>query len=78
MPAIPQSCPKCNGSMEQGYVIDRNDPLVAVSQWTAGAPHYSFWRGTTRSPGGTLAIGTFRCSQCGFLESYARPEFSAQ
>ena len=25
-----------------------------------------------------VPVGPFRCSACGFLESYARPEFAAQ
>ncbi len=44
----------------------------------AGAPQKSFWAGTKLPEEKQIPVGTFRCSRCGFLESYARPEFSAR
>jgi len=32
----------------------------------------------TKLPEGVLPIGTFRCSGCGYLESYADPRFDAE
>jgi hypothetical protein len=29
-------------------------------------------------PRSVLAIGTFRCESCGYLEEYARPEFASK
>jgi len=64
--------------MEQGYVLDNTYGARLVSHWSAGAPRKSFWAGTKSPEGEVLPIGTFRCSACGYLESYARPEFEAQ
>jgi predicted nucleic-acid-binding Zn-ribbon protein len=70
-------CPKCSSQMEQGYVIDNTYGALIVSHWAAGAPRKSFWTGTKRSKEKQIPIGTYRCSSCGYLEAYARPEFAA-
>jgi hypothetical protein len=76
-PESSQPCPKCGGQMERGFIIDHSHTARAVSQWAAGTPKSSFWQGT-KLPDESQPIGTFRCSSCGFLESYARPEFAAE
>jgi hypothetical protein len=75
-------CPKCQAPMKQGFVIDRvqgDGPLAArhVNRWAPGPPEKSFAFGT-RLPHGVLPIGTYRCEACGYLESYARPEFAVK
>lgn len=70
-------CPKCRGEMEQGFLVDHgnaNSSLVSI--WASGRPKKSVWQVTKIED--AIPVGTFRCSQCGFLESYARPEFEAQ
>jgi transposase len=76
-PDSSQSCPKCNGQMERGFIIDHSHTAQAVSEWAPGPPQRSFWTGT-KLPEGRLPIGTFRCSACGYLESYAHPDFAAK
>lgn len=71
-------CPKCDGRMEQGFVLDNTYGGRLVSQWAPGAPQKSFWLGTKLPDDELIPIGVFRCEQCGFLESYARNEFAAQ
>ena len=71
-------CPKCNGEMMQGYIVDHLHGGVRVSSWIEGAPKKSIWFGLESPEERPLPIGTFRCSACGFLESYARPEFAAE
>ena len=78
MAALPTPCPKCGGAMEQGFINDSTYGGRVVSHWSAGAPRKSFWRGITTSDGKPIPIGTFACSACGFLESYARDEFAAE
>lgn len=78
MKATPHSCPKCNGPMEQGFVLDNTYGGRIVSQWAAGAPEKSFWFGTKLPAEKLIPIGTFRCASCGFLEEYARPEFGTE
>jgi len=63
-------CPKCQSKMENGFVLDcakRN----LVSHWVAGPPQQDYWLGGVKAPAAALEITTYRCSDCGFLESYA-------
>ncbi len=71
-------CPKCGGRMAQGFVVDfHQGGSRLVSRWVEGAPQKSFWHGTTAADIKGVPIGAFRCEGCGFLESFARPEFGA-
>lgn len=64
------SCPKCQGTMSEGFVADRVHNFTQFeSEWSKGTPIRSFWGGfknKTRIP-----IVVYRCESCGFLESYA-------
>ncbi len=73
-------CPKCNGEMVQGFIFDRADGgNRRVINWVEGAPEKSGFWAVTKVPGEKcIPVGTFRCSVCGFLESYAQPEFAAK
>jgi hypothetical protein len=65
--------------MELGFIRDMTYGGQLVSQWAKGPPIKSFWQGTKIVPKDQLvSIGTYRCTGCGFLESYARDEFVAQ
>ena len=74
----PAKCPKCKGEMVQGFIIDWTQAGRMVSSWAEGAPVKSFWSGTKIADGKTIPVGTYCCSNCGFLESYARDEFAAR
>ena len=74
-------CPKCNGEMVQGFIIDfKGSEFSIVSNWVEGAPGKAKFFGTiVPAPAEKrIPVGTFRCSVCGFLESYAQPEFAAK
>ena len=73
-------CSKCNGVMVQGFIIDfKGTKFSVVSNWVEGASGKATWFGTcVPAPAEKcIPVGTFRCSVCGFLESYAQPEFAA-
>lgn len=73
---MPQSkqCPKCGGSMAEGFVLDKAHGSVGVSRWVEGAPETSVWTGLKLGGRPQMAISTLRCGRCGFLESYATGE----
>jgi hypothetical protein len=71
-------CPKCNGVMVQGFIGDKTDWGYRVSIWVEGAPAKATWFDTSVPADKYIPVGTFRCSTCGFLESYAHPEFAAK
>jgi hypothetical protein len=59
--------------MEQGFLLDLGHANARrQSQWVAGEPETSFWLGLKTSDRPVLEVTTFRCSHCGFLESYAQ------
>jgi hypothetical protein len=66
-------CPKCQTEMEAGWVMDRgHGDFVRLATWVQGEPERSFWMGMKVSGKKQLQVQTFRCPQCGYLESYAR------
>ena len=79
MSAEPTRCSKCNGEMVQGFIFEYDGSMRWVSAWVEGAPGKSWLFGSVKVPKEKcVPVGTFRCSACGFLEAYARPEFAAQ
>jgi hypothetical protein len=68
--------------MVQGFTVDMGTGDFSigsrhVSKWAPGAPVKSFLF-KTWIPASTLPIGTFRCASCGYLESFASPEFAGK
>lgn len=66
-------CQKCDARMEPGYVLDQAYGGMAQSAWVEGAPERSFWTGLKLKGRQRLPVTTYRCSRCGYLESYASP-----
>ena len=68
-----KTCPKCNATMEEGFIVDRtygkSQPMVET--WVEGAPEISFWTGLKMRGKEKLEVATYRCEGCGYLESYA-------
>ena len=78
MSGVADRCPKCNGEMAQGFLFEIDGQLRKVDTWVEGAPQKA-WIWSVKIPADKcVPVGTFRCSACGFLESFARPEFAAQ
>jgi len=68
--------------MMQGFTVDMGSSDMTlgarhVGKWAPGAPIKSFIF-KTKVPRKSLPIGTFRCESCGYLESYAGPEFASK
>jgi predicted nucleic-acid-binding Zn-ribbon protein len=70
---MPQSreCPKCAGSMAEGFTIDHTHGGANVATWAEGEPVKSIWVGLKLGGKTQIAIATWRCRRCGYLESYA-------
>ena len=79
MSATKNRCPKCDSEMVQGFIVDFGQgPGRLVSNWVEGPPEKSFWVQTKVPTDRCIPVGSFRCSGCGFLESYAQPAFAAK
>ena len=72
MAARTPSCPKCNASMTEGFVLDVSYGTRKPNLWVEGKPEKSFWVGVKLANRRQIEISAFRCSSCGFLETYAR------
>lgn len=57
--------------MEAGYILDVAHGANLQSQWVEGPPDRSRWTGLKLKGRRKLPITTYRCSRCGFLESWA-------
>jgi hypothetical protein len=64
-------CRRCSGSMEPGFIVDEGYGKRVVAKWVAGEPRKSFWTGLRIGGQEQLEVATYRCRQCGYLESYA-------
>ena len=75
----PPPCSRCGRSMEEGLIIDRGHGNQRdVSKWLEGTPERG-WFGWLKTRGRRqLPLITFRCTGCGYLESYAPALFSAR
>jgi len=67
------TCAGCGGTMEEGFVLDRGHyGFPAEQQWVEGEPQSSFWTGLKTEGRRLFKVITYRCEQCGRLDSYAR------
>lgn len=60
--------------MERGYVLDHGYGTTAYpSAWIVGLPEWSRWTGLKLRRKTKLPVTTYRCPNCGRLESFAMP-----
>ena len=71
MPDTPDTCPKCQGQMQEGFILDHSQAHRLVSRWIAGSPEPGFWFGPKVYGKEQHPIQSYRCTSCGFLELYA-------
>ena len=58
--------------MEEGFPLDETSRGNLVGEWVEGRPVKSFWWGVKVGNRRHLEITIYRCTGCGYLESYAR------
>ena len=67
-------CIRCHARMEAGYVPDLREGGYSSQSWCPGEPTKSFWTGLKIKADEVVPVRTFRCPECGYLESYALPK----
>jgi DNA-directed RNA polymerase subunit RPC12/RpoP len=61
-------CPKCGGEMEEGMIADGNSVGgYSIPQWGTGVNGVII-----KTVDNAHKVKSFRCKNCGFLESFAR------
>ena len=57
--------------MEEGFTVDMGDySMPTVGAWHPGKPQKTWW-GLNVTKADKREIVTWRCTSCGYLESYA-------
>lgn len=67
-------CSKCESSMEIGIILDHTYGAITQSSWVEGKPEKSIWTGLKTRGKEHYNVQTYRCTNCGYLESYAVEE----
>jgi len=57
--------------MQRGYIADRVQGWYEPTKWFEGEPNVGLLGDVKKSPSTPLLVSTYRCTQCGYLESYA-------
>ena len=57
--------------MEPGYGLDEGYGKRGPGKWIEGAPEFSMWTGLKLRGRQQIEVATYRCRNCGYLESYA-------
>lgn len=66
------NCVKCGNKMIEGFIADhKHGGEIVPSDWVEGEPVKAFWIGTKISNKQQYKVETYRCVNCGYLESYA-------
>lgn len=68
-----KNCSKCQGLMEEGFIPDGIGALRAskITEWYEGIAESSIWTGVKVTGTAHYKVRTYRCTKCGYLESYA-------
>lgn len=65
-------CLRCKSPMEEGFIVDHgHGNAMQEQQWVEGEVVKSFWRGLQTKGRDVHKVTTYRCTRCGYLESYA-------
>ena len=56
--------------MEPGFVLDESSGQRKPATWIEGTPEYWLWNLKVRGKR-QVEIMSYRCTRCGYLESYA-------
>lgn len=69
------TCLRCGGTMEEGY-LNGYTSTATSTRWISGAFGPSRWTGLPADwrHRRKLAVQTYRCTDCGYLDFYARDD----
>ena len=69
--AMSNGCPKCQGSMREGALVDTGYGTYAVTAFQPGVPEVSSWFGLKVKKKTLIPTRAMRCERCSFVELYA-------
>jgi hypothetical protein len=65
-------CSKCSGEMQEGLVVDLNYAGIIPSMWVEDQAGKGATPATVMNGKRKVKTVTYRCSNCGYLDSYAQ------
>ena len=73
--AKPPKCASCDGSLEEGFLLDRRRGFSAYAgEWVAGAPEKQLLPGRVKFVAKRrMPVSAWRCTKCGALQLFAGP-----
>jgi hypothetical protein len=69
--ALKLNCSKCHSDMQQGLVVDLSYAGILRSMWVEDQAEDGVVAGIADNHKRKVKTITYRCSNCGFLDSYA-------
>jgi Domain of unknown function (DUF6487) len=73
MPDESFDCPRCDAPMKEGFILDLwESGSKKIIEWVEGPPEYGVLGGLKTKK--KYQVTTYRCANCGYLESYAHKE----
>jgi hypothetical protein len=76
MPDPFPKCLRCGSDMQQGYIADRAGVRFTPEKWYAGEWERGVLGLIDQLKSCPLLVKTYRCVECGYLESYATEPLS--
>ena len=70
--ALKLNCSKCDSYMQQGVVVDLSYAGILRSMWVEDQAENNVVAGIPDHHRRKVKAITYRCSNCGFLDSYAK------
>jgi hypothetical protein len=65
-------CAKCQAKMEEGFILDHSHTVITVATWASGLPEKTIIGSMKLKGKQQIPLRTFRCTACGYVESYAK------
>ncbi len=65
------TCPDCNQSMEEGFLLDETYGNRNPVYWVGEPPEKSIWTGLKLKEKDIRRVQAYRCPSCGLLKFYA-------
>lgn len=72
MRPVEKTCPDCDQTMLEGFLLDETEIDRHPVYWIAGEPERSTWVGLKLHGKEIWTVKAFRCPACGLLKTYAR------
>ena len=68
-----RTCPKCDGAMTVGVVLNGLQGGQLMPCWVEGIPEQTYFGNLKLRNVRAMPVSSFRCGACGYIELFAPP-----